>query len=148
MAGTTIAPDDWVVVCDGRKWLILNNKGDAAHVNLVTVEEREHDTASTHARGTERPGRTQSTSDRRSAVEQTDWHDQAEQEFLKALAARLDSAARAGEVSGIVLVAAPRALGMIRPLLSAAVIGLLRGELAKDYVMLPVDQIEKRLRET
>ncbi len=77
---------------------------------------------------------------------QTDWHDQAEHDFLKALASRLNAAAHAGEVGGIVLVAPARALGMIRPLLSDEAARLVREQVEKDYVMLPVDQIEKRLR--
>ncbi len=147
MSKIAIAPDDWVVVCDGSKWLILQNKGDAARPNLVTREERSQDNPPTHEQGTERPGRVSGgPGPSRAAVGQTDWHAQAEHDFLKALAGRLDAAARAGEVRGIVLVASPKALGMIRPQLSAAVIGMVHGEVDKDYTGMPVDQIEKRLR--
>jgi protein required for attachment to host cells len=147
MSKISIAPDDWVVVCDGRKWLILENKGDAEFLNLVTREERTGDNPPTREQGTDRPGRTHfSRGGARSAVGQTDWHDQAEQDFLTALARHLDKAVQAGGVRGIVLVAPPRALGMIRPQLSAAVAKLVRGEVDKDYVSIPVDQIEKRLR--
>jgi protein required for attachment to host cells len=147
MSKISIAPDDWVVVCDGRKWLILENKGDADFLNLVTREERTGDNPPTREQGTDRPGRTHfSAGGARSAVGQTDWHDQAEQDFLTALAKHLDKAVQAGGVRGIVLVAPPRALGMIRPQLSAAVAKLVRGEVDKDYVSIPVDQIEKRLR--
>ncbi len=146
MAKIAIAAEDWVVVCDGSKSLILENKGDAGLLNLVTREERKDDNPPTHLQGSDRPGRSHaSVGSGRSAVGQTDWHDQAEQGFLTALAERLDRAARAGEVRGIVLVASPRALGMIRPQLSAAVAKLVHGEIAKDYVGMPVDQIEKRL---
>jgi len=146
MPKVSIAPDDWVVVCDGRKWLILENKGDAERPNLLTREERTDDNPPTREQGSDRPGRSHSSvGSGRSAVGQTDWHDQAEQAFLTALAQRLDRAAQAGEVRGIVLVASPRALGMIRPQLSAAVAKLVRGEVAKDYAGMPVDQIEKRL---
>ena len=146
MSKISIAPDDWVVVCDGRKWLILENKGDAQFLNLVTREERTGDNPPTREQGTDRPGRTHfSAGGARSAVGQTDWHDQAEQDFLTALARHLDKAVQAGGVRGIVLVASPRALGMIRPQLSAAVAKLVRGEVDKDYVSIPVDQIEKRL---
>ena len=146
MPKIAIAPDSWVVVCDGSKWLIFQNKGDAGHPNLVTIEERTEDNPPTHEQGTDRPGRSHSSvGNGRSAVGQTDWHDQAEQEFLTALAKRLDKAAQAGEVRGIVLVASPRALGMIRPQLSAAVAALVRSEVAKDYAGMPVDRIEKHL---
>ena len=146
MSKIAIAPDDWVVVCDGRKWLILQNKGNAAQPNLVICEERTAENPPTREQGSDRPGRARSPAGgQRSAVGQTDWHDQAEQNFLTALARRLDAAAQAGETRGIVLVAAPRALGMIRPQVSGAVAKLIHGEVAKDYAGIPVDEIEKRL---
>ncbi len=146
MPKVSIAPDDWVVVCDGRKWLILENKGDAARPNLLIREERTAENPPTREQGSDRPGRAHaSVGGARSAVGQTDWHDQAEQEFLTALAQRLDKAVQASEVRGIVLVASPRALGMIRPQLSAAVAKLVHGQVDKDYAGMPVDQIEKRL---
>ncbi len=146
MARIPVASDDWVVVCDGRKWLILQNKGDAELVNLVIREERTGENPPTHEQGSDRPGRSHSpVGEARSAVGQTDWHDRAERDFLSALARRLDMAVRAGEVRGIVLVAPPRALGMIRPQLSAAVARCLRGEIDKDYAGMPVGEIEKRL---
>jgi protein required for attachment to host cells len=147
MSKIAIGPDDWVVVCDGRKWLILENKGNAQRPNLVTREKRTDENPPTHEQGTDRPGRARaSVGGARSAVGQTDWHIQGEQEFLTALAGRLDKAVKAGDVRGIVLVAPPKALGMIRPQLSAAVAALLRGQVDKDYTGLPVDQIERRLR--
>ena len=146
MTKIAIAPDDWVVVCDGQKWLILQNKGDAGQPNLVTREEHSTDNPPTREQGTDRPGRASSSvGQARSAVGQTDWHAQAEQDFLTSLAQRLDKSAQAGEVRGIVLVAPPKALGMIRPQLSAAVTRLVHVEVDKDYTSLPVDQIERRL---
>jgi protein required for attachment to host cells len=146
MSKPAIAPDDWVVVCDGRKWLILQNKGNAAVPNLVICEERTAENPPTREQGSDRPGRAHSPAGgQRSAVGQTDWHDQAEQTFLTALAQRLDKAVQAGETRGIVLVASPRALGMIRPQLPAAVARVLRGSVDKDYVGMPVGEIEKRL---
>jgi protein required for attachment to host cells len=45
-----------------------------------------------------------------------------------------------------VLAAPPRALGMIRPMLSQPTIDMLRGEIGKDYVNLPMIELEERLR--
>ena len=146
MSKIRIDPQDWVVVCDGSKWLILENKGDAEYVNLVVREDRKDDNPPTHAQGSERPGRAhQSVGAGRSAVGQTDWHDQAEQHFLKALAARLNAAAEARETKALVLVAPPRAMGVLRPALSAQAGALVRDVLDKDYVNLPIDRIEKYL---
>ena len=146
MTKTTIGPGDWVVVCDGRKWLILENAGDERSPNLKTREERQVEDPPTHLQGTDKPGRTyQSTGAARSAIGQTDWHDEAERAFLKDLAKRINDAVSKRETNALILVAPPRALGMIRPELSPAVLKILRLEIDKDYVALPVYEIEKRI---
>jgi protein required for attachment to host cells len=81
----------------------------------------------------------------RSAVEQTDRHDQSERNFLKTLAIRLDAAVTAGEVDSLIMVAPPRALGMIRQAYSPHLREAIRAELEKDYVKLPVSEIEAHL---
>ena len=50
----------------------------------------------------------------RSAVAQTDFHDLEEQRFLHKLSSHLDDAVMAGESSRVMLVAPPRALGVLR----------------------------------
>ena len=81
----------------------------------------------------------------RSSIEQTDWHDEAERTFLKALAERLNVAVTTGETKGLTMVASPRALGMIRSDYSEAVRKALHGEVHKDLVRMPVHEIEKQL---
>jgi protein required for attachment to host cells len=137
---------DWLVVCDGRKALILENVGDDMFPNLHTREVHEQPNPSTSAQGTDAPGRLNAGfGSARSSVEQTDWHDEAERAFLKALAERLDTAVTSGETTALTMVASPRALGMIRADYSAAVRKALQGEVSKDLVKLPVYEIEKQL---
>lgn len=136
----------WVVVCDGRKALILCNKGDATFPNLRTHEVHEQENAPTREQGTDQPGRVhQSAGTARSAVETTDWQDEGERDFLRQIAQRLDKAVAAGEVKAIVMVAAPRALGMIRPFYSKALTEAITSEVDRDMVKLPVYEIEKHL---
>ena len=78
-------------------------------------------------------------------MEQTDWHDQSERAFLTALASRLDVALTKGEAKSLMMIASPRALGMIREVYSSAVRKAIRVELGKDLVKVPVHEIEKRL---
>jgi len=137
---------EWVVVCDGRKALILENIGDARFPNLHTKEVREHPESRTSDQGTDRPGKTHaSVGTARSAVEQTDWHDLSERAFLTALASRLHVAVTKGETEGLIMVAAPRALGMLREMYSPALRKAIRAELGKDFVKAPVHEIEKQL---
>lgn len=141
-----IEQGDWVVVCDGRKALILHNAGDDVFPNLRTKEVHEHEDSKTHELGSDAPGRSINSVDgSRSAMEQTDWHEQEEQRFLQALAGRLDAALGAGETTAFIIVAPPRALGALRGSYSANLRGAIRQEIDKDFVKLPVYEIEKHL---
>jgi protein required for attachment to host cells len=146
MAILKIRSGDWVVVCDGAKALILVNAGDGMHPSLETLEVREQEDARTREQGTDAPGRSINSIDaRRSAMEQTDWHEQSEQRFLADLAKRLDAAVTAGETKSIIIVAPPRALGVLRQAYSSGLRGALKAEIDKDLVRMPVYEIEKKL---
>jgi protein required for attachment to host cells len=146
MDNLKIRSGDWVVVCDGAKALILENAGDGMHPNLKTREVHEQQSAKTHEQGTDAPGRSiNSVGNRRSAMEQTDWHTQDEQRFLADLAKRLDAAVTGGETRSIIIVAPPRALGVLRQAYSGGLRGALKAEIDKDLVKMPVHEIEKKL---
>ena len=146
MSDLLIHQGEWVVVCDGAKALVLENIGDAKFPNLKAVEVFEQKDLATHELGADAPGRTHnSVGHARSTVEQTDWHDQAERTFLVHLVKHLDSAVAAGKPKSLIMVAPPRALGMIRPVYSHALRAAVRVEVDKDFVKLPIHQIEKHL---
>ena len=146
MSAVRIHPGEWVVVCDGTKALVLENAGDAKFLNLKTREVHQQEDPKTHEQGTDAPGRSINSVDaRRSAMEQTDWHLQAEQRFLQKLAGHLDAAVNAGATKSLIVVAPPRALGVLRHAYSHNLRAVLRAEIDKDLVKLPVYQIEKHL---
>ena len=146
MGRVKIEQGDWVVVCDGRKALILENAGDQMFPNLRTKEVHEHEDSKTSEMGTDAPGRSFNSADQtRSSVEQTDWHEQEEERFLQALIGRLDAALGAGETKALIIVAPPRALGTIRGNYSPALQKAVRQEVDRDYVRMPVYEIEKHL---
>ena len=146
MSELLIRHGEWVVVCDGAKALVLENTGDFKFPNLKTVEVFEQKDLPTHELGSDAPGRSHSSLGHgRSAVEQTDWHDQSEHTFLAHLAKHLDSAIAAGKIKSLIMVAPPRALGMIRSCYSPALKRAVRVELDKDLVKQPVDRIERHL---
>jgi len=149
MAELLIRHGEWVVVCDGAKALILENTGDMKIPNLKTIKVLAQKDLPTHALGSDAPGRTSnSVGSARSAVEQTDWHDQAERAFLVQLAQHLDSAIVAGRAKSLIVVAPPRALGMIRPAYSQTLKGAVRAEVDKDFVKMPVHEIARHLTGT
>ena len=90
-----IRQGDWVIVCDGKKALVLENTGDEKFPNLKTREVHEHPAPKTHELGTDAPGRAfSSVGSERSSMEQTDWHGQEEDRFLRRLAERLNAAVK------------------------------------------------------
>jgi len=141
MSDLLIHRGEWVVVCDGAKALVLENSGDAKFPNLKMVKVLEQEDLATHELGADAPGRTvNSVGSIRSAVEQTDWHDQAERAFLVNLAN--------GKTKSVIIVAPPRALGILRPVYSHKVRDAVRAEVDKDLVKHPIHEIEKHLTAT
>jgi len=146
MPKVKIGQGDWVVVCDGAKALVLENVGDEVFPNLQTKAVYEQEDSKTSEQGTDAPGRAfGSVGEARSAVGQTDWHDQSERLFLEDLVGRLDSAVAAGQTRGLILVAPPRALGVLRQACTKTLREVLHGEIDKDFVKMPVHEIEKHL---
>jgi protein required for attachment to host cells len=142
----TIQSGEWVVVCDGRKAILFVNRGNAIVPDLRAKEVYEHEVPPTHAIGTDTPGRVQpSVGTARSAVEQTDWHDEEERSFLARLVEWLETAIAVGEVKRLVMIAPPRALGVLRKGYSPALRKAVRVEVGKDYVRLPAHEIETQL---
>jgi protein required for attachment to host cells len=78
-------------------------------------------------------------------MEQTDLHTQSEERFLRALAGNLNAAVQAGQIQSLIVIAPPRALGVLRQAYSASLRNVLRAEVDKDLVRLPVHEIEKHL---
>jgi protein required for attachment to host cells len=146
MSKLKLHPGEWVVICDGAKALVLENVGDEKFPNLRTKEVYQQDDPPTHEQGTDAPGRSfQSVGTARSAMEQTDWHTQEEERFLQKLATRLDAAVQAGETKSVVIAAPPKALGVLRRVYTQGLRNALRAEIDKDYVKMPLHEIEKHL---
>ena len=144
MTDVKIRKGDWLVVADGANAVILENAGTVAAPRLKTRATYQQEDPPTRELGTDAPGRAINSVDgRRSAMEQTDWHQQAEERFLIDLAGRLDAAVAAGQAKSLVLVAPPRALGIIRRIYSSALRRALRAEIEKDLVRKPLHEIER-----
>jgi protein required for attachment to host cells len=136
----------WVLICDGRKALLTENAGDAAAPNLQVRESFEHPDIATHELGSDKPGRVfQSRNAGRSAAEPTDFHRLAEEDFLKKIAGTLDKSVSEHRIKDIILVAPPRAIGILRGALSPAVRKVVRHEIEKDYVRAPIYEVEQHL---
>ncbi len=146
MTDLKIPRHGWVVVCDGSRALFLANGGDEFRPALETRHQMEQEVPANTDVGTDRPGRVhQSVGPSRSAVEETDWHDQQEEAFLAAVAEELERLRTGNTLADLIVVAPPRALGVLRAKMREPLRRLVIGEVDKDYVRLPVAEIEKRL---
>lgn len=106
--------DTIVMVADGEKLLLFRNEGDERYPVLETLFHEESPSQATREEGSDRPGRTASSIGAgRSSYADTDWHEQDEERFAIHAAEVLEkAAARTG--AGIVVVAPPRTLGVLR----------------------------------
>ncbi|MEZ6030709.1 MAG: host attachment family protein [Hyphomonadaceae bacterium] len=146
MSGLRIDHGAWVMVGDGERALFLRNEGDAEYPNLQVVDVWNHENPSTSEQGADRPGRSfTSMSDRRSAVQETDWHRLEKHLFAGRIAEGLNEAARRGRYKHLVIVAPPVILGELRKSLHKDVTDKVMAEVAKDLTHMPVYEIEKAL---
>jgi len=135
-----------VLVSDGRRARFLRNKGTAANPELVLESALDSENPPTREQGTDRPGRTHSPDGHsRSALEETDWHQQAEERFAAQVANLLYHMEHAHKFDELVVVAPPKMLGDLRARLHPEVAGCVIAEVAKDLTGQPLPEIGRLL---
>ncbi|WP_456640268.1 baeRF12 domain-containing protein [Bradyrhizobium sp. USDA 10063] len=148
MARLNIPHDAIVFVGDGRKALFLRNEGDEKFLNLKTERVLQNSNPSTREQGSDRPGRiSKADSGQRSAVEASDWHELAEHQFVRQVAAAAEQLVRDGKAKALIVVAPPRALAELRRAFHADVKRHIIAEFDQDLTKHPVGKIEKHLLE-
>ena len=131
-----------VLVIDGRKLLFLRNEGSLLAPKLTVARHKEHESAATHDQGTDRPGQTQSSVGAvRSGYSETDFHQMDEDRFAVEAAAMLQREIQGGHIESLIVVAAPKTLGVLRKHFTPEVAKRITGEIAKDLAGRPVDEI-------
>lgn len=142
MTKLQLTHDVWVLVGDGRKALLLRNHGDATFPNLRAVRTfHDADNPPSSAHGTDRPGRSiEHVSGRRSSMDQTDWHELAEQRFIQNVAAALGLLE--DDISSLVVVAPPRTLSQLRSSFNNGLRKKIVLEVNKDLTHHPIHEIE------
>jgi protein required for attachment to host cells len=142
-----IAHDTWILVGDGRKALMLRNEGTPQKPSLNVINVlKDGDNPKTSAQGADRPGRVmQSAVSGRSSVEQTDWHEIAEERFAATVASKLNAAALENRFEKLILVAPPHSLAALRKNLDANASQRVVAEIDKDLTKHPVPEITRLL---
>ena len=141
-----IPNDALVLIADGEKALFLRNEGDGKYPNLQVERKREQGNPPNREQAANRPGRVFDSSTRKSAVDDTDWHELAKDRFASDLSDRLYKRAHNNDFSDLIIVATPNTLGELRQHLHSEVTDRLCGEVDKDWTNHPLDEIEKLLQ--
>lgn len=139
----------WIVVANGASARALTNTGVGKGLDPSPAFEMTAEHPPTRDLGSDRPGRVH---DRfgpgRHAMEpKADWHRQDKAAFVKIVAERLESAARAGAFDRLVLVAPPTAMGDLRTALDGRTRALIAGEITKDLTHNALSEIERHVGE-
>jgi len=135
-----------VLVSDGRRARFLRNNGTPMHPALVLERALDAENPPTREQGSDRPGRGHSPDGvSHSAIEQTDWHQQAEQRFASVIADTLYRMEHAHQFDQLVMVAPPKMLGDLRARLHPEVAECVVAEVAKDLTNRSVSEIGQLL---
>lgn len=137
----------WVAAMDGSKLLIYRNEGDAEYPVLKPVEIDKQDVPPTREIVSDKPGRMFDGNGHRSAVDEGDAHQYEEAEFARDAVELLNDRALKQAYDRLIIFAASRTLGVIRPEYHDELKERLIGEFDLDVVNEPVDKLEKRVHE-
>jgi protein required for attachment to host cells len=138
-----IPHDALVLVADGRKMLFFRNRGDEDQIDLRTEahdrrEDRKDSDIKTDAPG----GIHQSAGYGHSTYEETDFHQQEEDRWIKEAAEELKRRALRGDFDSLAIIAPPKALGVLKKCLHKEVEKRLAFTINKEMSGRPVPDIE------
>lgn len=137
-----LSHDTRILVTDGGRATVFRNAGQAGRPSLEPLKTYGHENLPTRDLGTDKPSRVmESVGTRRSAAEQTDLHQQAEDRFVQQIAADMEKDLKAGEFRELVVVAPPVALGVYRKAASAVLAKATLMEINKDLTKHAPDQV-------
>ncbi len=136
----------YILVADGKKALVAKNIGTAFEPKLEVLRAEQQDNPANRAQGRDAPGRMPDGGQgQRSAMEATDWHQLAEDEFAATMARRLADMARKGDFDRLIVVAPPKALAALRGAMDDTLRPLVVAEIDKDLTGMALDKITARI---
>src|SRR6476661_4870258 len=133
-----------VLVVDGRKMLFFRNEGDTNQIDLRTEAHEERDDANHDGDlKTDAPGSSASSvGSARSSMEETDFKQQEEDNWVKDVAEKLRLRALRGDFDHLCIVAPPKALGVLRKALHKEVEKRVVCTINKEMSGRPIPDIE------
>jgi protein required for attachment to host cells len=134
-----LAKGIWIVVADGEKALVLENRGTVGAPDLALVFRAE---APEVIEASDRPGRMADVGPgHRSAMEQPDFHRLTAETFAGDLVEALAARAGAGAMNKLVLAAPPQVLGALRDAMPESLAKVVVAEIDKTLTRHPVPKI-------
>jgi protein required for attachment to host cells len=104
-----------VLVADGRKMLFFRNHGDENQIDLRTEAHDEREDRKDREIKTDAPGTQHSSAGSgRDTMEETDFHQQEEDRWIKEAADELKKRVLRNDFQALAIVAPPKALGVLR----------------------------------
>jgi protein required for attachment to host cells len=136
-----------VLVTDGRKSLFLRNHGDEKQIDLRTEAHDERDDRKDREIKTDAPGAIGQSAgySGRVAYEETDFHQQEEDRWVKDAAEDLRKRALSQDFEALAIIAPPKALGVLRKELHKEVERRVILTLNKEMTDRPIPDIEDLL---
>ena len=140
--------DALVLVADGRKMLFFRNEGDEDHIDLRTEAHDEREDRKDSEIKTDAPGAIhQSVGYGRSTYEETDFHQQEEDRWIKDAAEELKRRALRNDFDALAIVAPPKALGVLKKCLHKEVEKRVVCTINKEMSGRPVPDIEALIQD-
>lgn len=121
-----------VLVTDGGRATVFRNAGQVGKPHLEEFKVYHQDNPPTREQGTDKPPRSNNLAGNRATIEQTDFHQQAEDRFVRDIAGDMEKDLQAGEFAELIVVAPPVALGVYRKAASAKLQQATLAEINKD----------------
>jgi protein required for attachment to host cells len=135
-----------VLVADGRKMLFFRNHGDEQQIDLRTEAHDEREDLKDRDYHTDAPGtQGQRFGDARPAMEETDFHQQEEDRWVKEAAEELKRRVLKHDFDALAIVAPPKALGVLRKCLHKQVERRIVCTVNKEMSGRPIPDIEALL---
>ncbi len=135
-----------VFVTDGRKMLFLRNQGDENQLDLRTEEHDQREDRKDREIKTDAAGsQGQRWGDARPAMDETDFHQQEEDRWVKEAAEKLRVRALKNDFEALAIIAPPKALGVLRKELHKEVERRVVATFNKEMTDRPIPDIEDLL---
>jgi len=135
-----------VLVADGKKVLFLRNHGDQNQIDLRTESHDARKDRKDSEIKTDAPGATkQSMGFGRPAMEETDFHQQEEDRWVKDAADELKKRALRNDYDALAVIAPPKALGVLKKCLHKEVQKRIVVTINKEMTDRPIPDIEELL---